>query len=290
MRDKKGFTLIELLVVIAIIAMLLAILVPSLQTAKEMAQGTVCMAHLRGLSMSFYLYAEDNDSKLARADQGTDRWVDRPHDNLDAALRTYTNHGSTVEEKELGIMTGTLYPYNESTKLYHCAGDRRTKINNTAGGKGPYRSFAMPGALGSWPDDVYITSIETGATFTFHPVNKYSEFVSPGDKYIFVEEMYTHGPGMNTETELPNKGYNNGVWSFWSNDQYERWWDPLAPWHNDRTNLGYADGHAQKLVWKDERTVKFAYNREHPDLGGDPRYQPGNPDQAYMSRAYPCRR
>ena len=150
----------------------------------------------------------------------------------------------------------------------------------------------MPGALGSWNENaVYtITSLEGAPAINVRAIYKYSQFVNPGDKYIFVEENYTHGPGRNTETQLPNMGFNAGVWGFWSNDMYERWWDPLAPWHNDRTNLGYADGHAQKLVWQDERTVKFAYNREHQDLLPDPRYQPGNVDQLYMARSYPCQR
>ena len=89
------------------------------------------------------------------------------------------------------------------------------------------------------------------------------------------------------DTSLPsNAGYNGGVWSFWNSYRdYYAWQDPLAPWHNDRTNLGYADGHAEKLVWKDDRTVKFAH-----DLWSVPYSQPGNPDQEYMSRAYPCRR
>ena len=57
MRKPKGFTLIELLVVIAIIALLLAILVPSLSKAKEMAQRIVCSNHLKSLTTANALYA-----------------------------------------------------------------------------------------------------------------------------------------------------------------------------------------------------------------------------------------
>ncbi|MFB3890443.1 MAG: prepilin-type N-terminal cleavage/methylation domain-containing protein [Phycisphaerae bacterium] len=55
----RGFTLIELLVVIAIIALLLSILVPSLQTAREMSRSTVCMTNLRNIHAALTLYAED---------------------------------------------------------------------------------------------------------------------------------------------------------------------------------------------------------------------------------------
>ena len=61
---KRGFTLIELLVVIAIIALLLSILLPSLQAVKHRARGTVCISNLKHWSFSFLLYASDNNDKL----------------------------------------------------------------------------------------------------------------------------------------------------------------------------------------------------------------------------------
>ncbi len=206
---------------------------------------------------------------------------DRPH-ALDPATgaRDYSNrHNSTIEEKENGIKGGVLFPYAETVKVFHCAGDKRYRVNVGSRGKGAYRSFAIPGAVGGWGGPKTISG------HTLYPVDKYTDFQSPGDKYIFVEENYTHRGGSDTSLPL-DAGYNNGVWSFWDGyNDYYAWQDPLAPWHNDRTNLGYADGHAQKLVWKDERTVKFAHDR-----WSVPYSQPGNPDQEYMSRAYPCRR
>ncbi len=35
------------------------------------------------------------------------------------------------------------------------------------------------------------------------------------------------------------------------------WEDPLAVWHNNRTTLSFADGHADKRVWTDGRTVAY---------------------------------
>ena len=64
MRKKRAFTLIELLVVIAIIALLLAILIPALNTVKQQATGIVCAANVRSLSMGWYLYQDQNDGKL----------------------------------------------------------------------------------------------------------------------------------------------------------------------------------------------------------------------------------
>ena len=58
-NNKKAFTLIELLVVISIIALLLAILMPSLQAAREQARSVVCKANLKQLGLAFFMYAED---------------------------------------------------------------------------------------------------------------------------------------------------------------------------------------------------------------------------------------
>jgi len=47
MHKRDGFTLIELLVVISIIALLLAILMPSLQRVKKQAQAVACMSNIK---------------------------------------------------------------------------------------------------------------------------------------------------------------------------------------------------------------------------------------------------
>ena len=69
-KSRKGFTLIELLVVIAIIALLMAILMPALQRAKEQGQRAVCMGTLKQLTLCWIMYADDNDDRLVNGEAG----------------------------------------------------------------------------------------------------------------------------------------------------------------------------------------------------------------------------
>jgi prepilin-type N-terminal cleavage/methylation domain-containing protein len=66
-RKQNGFTLIELLVVIAIIAVLAALLLPALASAKERAHAIRCVSNFRQIGLTCALYAGENDDRLPSA-------------------------------------------------------------------------------------------------------------------------------------------------------------------------------------------------------------------------------
>jgi prepilin-type N-terminal cleavage/methylation domain-containing protein len=64
MERKAGFTLVELLVVIAVIALLLAVLIPAMQKAKETARRVICANGMRQIGVGIVMYANNYDNLL----------------------------------------------------------------------------------------------------------------------------------------------------------------------------------------------------------------------------------
>jgi prepilin-type N-terminal cleavage/methylation domain-containing protein/prepilin-type processing-associated H-X9-DG protein len=248
---KKGFTLIELLVVIAIIAMLLAIVVPALRKAKELAAAAVCLANDSSASKAWLSYAEDYKGNIMDGDapdqadakptyNGVKVWCfTGPPQGLSANLQHLS-----VEDEVRGLQRGALWEYmGKAAKAYNCPVDKRWTKTPTASGStatvGGFRTFSMGAVLSRWgtgTSNMWVTGEGEYA------VTKTSQFVNPSNKFVFLEEW-------------DPRGWNHRTFNVWLNSP--SWADAIAMAHNGASTFGYADGHAERYKWTGPETKKF---------------------------------
>jgi prepilin-type N-terminal cleavage/methylation domain-containing protein/prepilin-type processing-associated H-X9-DG protein len=238
-RARNGFTLIELLVVVAIIALLVAILLPSLRRAKEQARTTQCLANQHNLAVAFVTYAADNDDAVVSCWIDAQSWVDWPkRKNGRYLTEEQLARVKTVAPHLRGIRDGKLFPYTIMEQIYHCPSDMRDSYD-PYGGALAYRTYSMPNCMNG-PDDW--EELVGGRIVT----KKVTAIPEPSRKYVFVEESDPRGVNMHS-------------WVMWLNR--EHWIDPLTVWHNNQSTIGFADGHAEVHAWQDALTIDMS--RDH---------------------------
>lgn len=66
--NKKAFTLVELLVVISIIALLVSILLPALNKARDAAKFTICQTNMHQIGLAMTMYANENKGRNVPGD------------------------------------------------------------------------------------------------------------------------------------------------------------------------------------------------------------------------------
>ena len=112
---RGGFTLIELLVVIAIIAILAALLLPALSSAKQRAWTISCTSNLRQIGLGLKMFADDNNGLYPES--GTKIVWGTP----DAP--------PPLGSGQLGWME-QIFSYTQNTNIYHCPGNVQLPVAN----------------------------------------------------------------------------------------------------------------------------------------------------------------
>jgi prepilin-type N-terminal cleavage/methylation domain-containing protein/prepilin-type processing-associated H-X9-DG protein len=251
-KNKKvltGFTLIELLVVIAIIALLMAILIPVLQSAREQGQRAVCLSNLRQLTTAWIIYADENDSSLLWGrSNGFERWTfGRPPNEREILLK-----GWATGPEGRSLAEGTLWPYLRDADVYRCP----------RGMTGHVFTYAIVAAANAADvEGTHSTKTNMGPTSpgeligkTVLKLTKLTDIVSPcaAQRAVFIDEGQT-----------PN-GF------FYVFYLYPKWskFSPPPIHHAGGITLSMADGHAEYWKWKGYETVYGLPRIQHPFRDG----------------------
>ncbi len=128
---KKGFTLIELLVVISIIALLLSIMMPALNIAREQAKTTVCAVNMRSMGLALRMYEDNNDQKLPPQYLRLSPPAGTPREGYDTSVSgwlpwfTYLTHNADYADSNgnpIPVQLGKLHGPNliDNPEIFYC--------------------------------------------------------------------------------------------------------------------------------------------------------------------------
>ena len=221
--NRSGFTLVELLVVIGIIAVLISMLLPALNKAREQARRVACASNMRQIGMATLQYAAANRNKLpAPAWGGTYSATPAPwQENYNDYIYWTGVWGTRADNRNLN--DSALAPYlgvkNEKLQqIFRCPSDPVDNMQLLGGFPFSY-TMNCTGWVANDPNGYgrYVGN-------RFVPLDNLSDWKNPSHKIIFYDESDHAGDGA----------------FFWANPA-----DGVTGLHNHYANAVFLDAHVE---------------------------------------------
>ncbi|MGA2324186.1 MAG: prepilin-type N-terminal cleavage/methylation domain-containing protein [Sedimentisphaerales bacterium] len=237
MRKEQGFTLVELLVVIAIIALLMAIILPALNRAREQAKSVVCRNHLKTLATANILYASSADDWCVPAVDFSVA-VDEPAwiaNRLFRRTMDLIKHQNTSEDFDM-------------PKEYLCPTDLASgRLKNSTA---EYQNAISYGYnYTDWGPDSRAPITWSGDIPTGTKVAriKLSMVKRSGEKLMFIDAGDIWVQKVDADYKTLWDRYGTKLQSYRDLGH----WDPAFYRHNDGANIAFFDGHIEYRNKKD---------------------------------------
>ena len=260
-RNRRAFTLVELLVVIGIIALLVAMLLPSLNKARKAARTTACMSNLRQCGLALVNYAGENKGRM--------------FDYL------WSSGSATPDPAWNGYWIGMLANYRVKDEALHCPEAReplpfRPGNNNKGWGAAFYAwngEFQSNGTgikhdnktwrTGSYGLNRYVTA---GGGWSANSGHKYTQLANlkPAQDVpflmdaVWVDFQATNGSESSPATPPPDLT-GNWIVSDTSQSGKEQWRFLIAR-HGRAINLCFLDGSVRTTPLEDLYLLQWKQN------------------------------
>jgi len=236
----SGFTLIELMVVIAIIAILAALLLPALSTAKSKATALACLNNERQLGLACLIYTDECSDRLPYNLGKTEIWkLEAQQRYLNWTTPVLDWEATTSDNTNSALVTeGGLGPYTSRTpRIYRCPSDHAVSdVQVAVGWSERVRSISMNAMIG----DAGQFS-QSGANVNnpeYKQFFKVTQVPKPSQIFLFIEEH-------------PNS-IDDGY--FLNKFDSQTWLRLPASWHRGAANVSFTDGHLETHRWLMART------------------------------------
>jgi prepilin-type N-terminal cleavage/methylation domain-containing protein len=242
-RSSRGFTLVELLVVIAIIGILIALLLPAVQAARESARRMQCVNHLKQIALASHVFSDRNKSFPTG---GLVPWPEV----------TMANGQIAGPEKQAMGWAFQVLPFLEQDAIYRLPADNykgtgnmpATQVENLVG-KIVVTYYFCPSRRKPAKQDGLRTLMDYAGMTSGQTVNGtyQSEFWANADAFSQTPPSGSSNwyQGIMTRTRYSKPGRPEDVTDGLSNTIMfgEKWLDPslyeTGAWHDDR---GWTDG------------------------------------------------